>query len=106
MKIWHALLLKRPKGQMTILPIVLATLISGCSWINQQPIVVVSNECSWYDETTKISCVPLEQRKALGIPEGVKCSDIISTETMVWKKTMDDLKSSCPNTKPSALQVK
>jgi len=43
--------------------------ISGCSW--WQKTVVVSNECSWYEDF-KISC---NKEK---LPAGTKCSDVIA----------------------------
>lgn len=69
-----------PKGypMLICLVLLLTTIISGCSVLQRQ--VILTNECSWYTPI-KIQCVDIEKRKALGISEGVKCSDIISRET-------------------------
>jgi hypothetical protein len=59
-----------------------ATLLSSCSAITLQ-----TKECVWF-EPHKIKC-NIETKEALQ-REGLSCADVISTETKVWLRTMND----------------
>ena len=64
--------------------LLLTSLLVGCTSIKDmlKPTVMYTNECSWY-ETHKLSC---NKEK---LPEGSKCSEIISRDSQEWVFVMN-----------------